>query len=151
MPRGTFAFFQPAKSRSVHAEDANRRAQSSRGEQHSWPTPNNIGHGRARLASQAPSGGQDVAGHQRETVPHGGRPGLPFALVEHGSRPGQRVVTGTLLQLPDLARQHGVTAPAVLLLGEIAALATQLHCYRDPRLVADATPGQPQSAFPQAA
>jgi len=60
----------------------------------------------------------------------GGRdPATPFALVEKGSRPEQRVVTGRLDALAALARQHGVGSPALLILGEVAALAHQLHWF----------------------
>lgn len=57
------------------------------------------------------------------------RPDLPFALVENGSRPQQRVVTGTLAQLPETARHHQVQSPALLILGEVAALAADLHWF----------------------
>jgi uroporphyrin-III C-methyltransferase / precorrin-2 dehydrogenase / sirohydrochlorin ferrochelatase len=60
---------------------------------------------------------------------HGRRADTPFALVENGSRPGQRVVTGRLDQLPELARSHAVCSPALLILGEVAALAGQLHWF----------------------
>ncbi|MBB6367776.1 uroporphyrin-III C-methyltransferase/precorrin-2 dehydrogenase/sirohydrochlorin ferrochelatase [Xanthomonas sacchari] len=53
----------------------------------------------------------------------------PFALVENGSRPEQRVITGTLADLPDTARAHGVRSPALLILGEVAALASTLHWF----------------------
>jgi uroporphyrin-III C-methyltransferase/precorrin-2 dehydrogenase/sirohydrochlorin ferrochelatase len=53
----------------------------------------------------------------------------PFALVENGSRPEQRVVTGTLADLPELARQHAVQSPALLILGEVAGLANTLHWF----------------------
>jgi uroporphyrin-III C-methyltransferase / precorrin-2 dehydrogenase / sirohydrochlorin ferrochelatase len=60
---------------------------------------------------------------------HGRHPDTPFALVENGSRPEQRVVTGTLQQLPDLARMYAVHSPALLILGEVAALAGRLHWF----------------------
>ena len=59
----------------------------------------------------------------------GRAPSTPFALVENGSRPEQRVVTGTLADLADTARAHGVASPALLVLGEVAALAGQLHWF----------------------
>jgi uroporphyrin-III C-methyltransferase/precorrin-2 dehydrogenase/sirohydrochlorin ferrochelatase len=71
----------------------------------------------------------------------GGRRDLPFALVENGSRREQRVVSGVLDSLPGLARHHAVTSPALLILGDVAALATQLHWYGAPPLTAcDPTP-----------
>jgi uroporphyrin-III C-methyltransferase/precorrin-2 dehydrogenase/sirohydrochlorin ferrochelatase len=60
---------------------------------------------------------------------HGRSPSTPFALVENGSLPQQRVVVGTLDALPDVARAHGVGAPALLILGEVAALAESLHWF----------------------
>jgi uroporphyrin-III C-methyltransferase/precorrin-2 dehydrogenase/sirohydrochlorin ferrochelatase len=61
-----------------------------------------------------------------------GRAGAtPFALVENGSRPEQRVITGTLAALPELARMYAVQSPALLILGEVASLAPQLHWFGD--------------------
>ena len=65
-------------------------------------------------------------------------PHLPFALVENGSRPQQRVITGTLASLPESARHHRVQSPALLILGEVAALADSLHWFGAAPL---ATPG----------
>ncbi|MET0656276.1 MAG: siroheme synthase CysG [Pseudoxanthomonas sp.] len=56
-------------------------------------------------------------------------PDLPFALVENGSRPQQRVIAGTLASLPETARHHRVQSPALLILGEVAALAGSLHWF----------------------
>ena len=53
----------------------------------------------------------------------------PFALIENGSREEQRVVTGRLDGLPHTARHHGVHSPALLILGEVAALAEALHWF----------------------
>jgi len=60
---------------------------------------------------------------------HGRAPDTPFALVENGSRRDQRVVTGTLADLPALARLHHVQSPALLILGEVASLAGTLHWF----------------------
>ena len=62
-------------------------------------------------------------------ISHGRSPTTPFALIENGSRPDQRVVVGTLAALPELAREHAVRSPALLLLGEVAALANRLHWF----------------------
>ncbi len=50
----------------------------------------------------------------------------PFALIEKGSTPEQRVVAGTLGELPEVAARHGIAAPALLILGEVAALGRTL-------------------------
>ena len=60
---------------------------------------------------------------------HGAADALPFAIVENGSRPEQRVVVGTLARLPDLARRHAVQSPALLVIGDVAALACDLHWF----------------------
>ena len=62
-------------------------------------------------------------------VAHGRAATTPFAIVENGSRPEQRVITGTLAQLPEIAHAHSVQSPALLILGEVAALAERLHWF----------------------
>lgn len=62
-------------------------------------------------------------------IAHGRDPATPFALVENGSLPQQRVITGTLIDLPHTARAHAVQAPALLILGEVATLAARLHWF----------------------
>jgi uroporphyrin-III C-methyltransferase/precorrin-2 dehydrogenase/sirohydrochlorin ferrochelatase len=58
----------------------------------------------------------------------------PFALIENGSRADQRVITGTLTELPERAREHAVRSPALLIVGEVAALAASLHWFGEPPL-----------------
>lgn len=65
---------------------------------------------------------------------HGRAPTTPFALIENGSLPQQRVVTGTLRELAEAAARHCVRSPALLILGEVAALADALHWYGAPPL-----------------
>lgn len=83
-----------------------------------------------------------VAGleHIRERLTsHGLAATTPFALVENGSRPEQRVVAGSLADLPALARLHEVRAPALLVVGEVAAFANTLHWFgREPLTRTDA-------------
>ena len=62
-------------------------------------------------------------------IAHGRAASTPFALVENGSRPEQRVIAGTLDELPELAQRHAVQAPALLVVGEVAAFASQLHWF----------------------
>ena len=57
---------------------------------------------------------------------HGRAAATPFALVENGTRAEQRVITGTLADLPKLQRRHAVQSPALLIIGDVAALATEL-------------------------
>src|SRR5690606_4582283 len=62
-------------------------------------------------------------------IGHGRAGSTPFALVENGSRPEQRVVSGQLQDLARVARRHDVRSPALLIVGEVAALADSLHWY----------------------
>ena len=71
-------------------------------------------------------------------------PHLPFALVENGSRPQQRVITGTLASLPESARHHRVQSPALLILGEVAALADSLHWFGAAPLASPVRPAASQ-------
>lgn len=70
-------------------------------------------------------------------VGHGLPASTPFALIENGSLPQQRVIAGTLATLPVLAREHAVQAPALLIVGEVAAFATELHWFGAAPLVAN--------------
>lgn len=63
---------------------------------------------------------------------HGRSADTPFALVENGARAQQRVIVGTLADLPERAHAENVRAPALLILGEVAALATPLHWFGAP-------------------
>ncbi len=60
---------------------------------------------------------------------HGKSADTPFALVENGSRPEQRVLRGRLADLPERARAHAIKSPALLIVGEVAALADTLHWF----------------------
>ena len=71
---------------------------------------------------------------------HGRAADTPFALVENGSRPEQRVIVGTLARLPEIAREHAVVSPSLLILGEVAALAEKLHWFGAAPLHAHAEP-----------
>lgn len=50
----------------------------------------------------------------------------PVAIIEKGTTPGQRVVRGTLGQLTLLADANRVAAPAMLIVGAVAALGAEL-------------------------
>jgi uroporphyrinogen III methyltransferase / synthase len=57
----------------------------------------------------------------------GGRPGTePAAVIERGTLPDQRVVTGTLTTIAAEAAAAGVKAPAISLFGPVAALRSEL-------------------------
>jgi len=79
-------------------------------------------------------------------IAHGRAASTPFALVENGSRASQRVVTGTLDQLPEAANAHTVGSPALLILGEVAALAGALHWHGAPPLALPRDVSMPHAA-----
>jgi uroporphyrin-III C-methyltransferase/precorrin-2 dehydrogenase/sirohydrochlorin ferrochelatase len=62
---------------------------------------------------------------------HGRAPSTPVAIVERGSRPDQRVTVVRLDELEDLAIRGDVRSPALLIVGEVAALAETLHWFGD--------------------
>ncbi len=89
-----------------------------------------------------------VAGLDRirnQLATHGLSADTPFALVENGTRPGQRVIAGRLAELPELARLHDVQAPALLVVGAVAALATELHWFGRAPLTSVASPSTPDT------
>ncbi|MNG41331.1 Siroheme synthase [compost metagenome] len=47
-----------------------------------------------------------------------------MALIERGTQPSQRVIRGTLDQLPELA--IGVESPALIMVGSVVTLADKL-------------------------
>jgi uroporphyrin-III C-methyltransferase/precorrin-2 dehydrogenase/sirohydrochlorin ferrochelatase len=60
---------------------------------------------------------------------HGRSGQTPVAIVENGSRPEQRVLLTTLAELEDAGREQNVRSPALVIVGEVAALAARLHWY----------------------
>lgn len=61
----------------------------------------------------------------RFLLEHGRHPGTPFAIIENGTLPQQRVLCGSLQQLAVRAQQHAIQSPALLVIGEVAALARE--------------------------
>ena len=57
---------------------------------------------------------------------HGAPPDRPAALIAQGTLPGQRVVLGTLASIADSARSQGIESPALLIVGDVAALHAEL-------------------------
>jgi uroporphyrin-III C-methyltransferase / precorrin-2 dehydrogenase / sirohydrochlorin ferrochelatase len=79
--------------------------------------------------------GLELATLRDRLIDHGRDPRTPFALIENGSRPEQRVICGELDDLPTLARRHALRSPSLLILGEVAALAPALAWYGTPPVV----------------
>ena len=47
---------------------------------------------------------------------------LPAALIEQATLPGERVLRATLATIADLGQQAGISPPALLIVGEVAAV-----------------------------
>ncbi|MBO1750631.1 uroporphyrinogen-III C-methyltransferase [Actinotalea sp. BY-33] len=56
-----------------------------------------------------------------EALEHGTDPQTPVAIVERGTTPSQRVTRGPLQEIAELAREAGVRAPAIVVVGDVAA------------------------------
>ena len=57
-----------------------------------------------------------------ELLKFGKDPKTPVALIERGTRPDQRVTTGTLETIADIAKEQAVKAPAITLIGNVVKL-----------------------------
>ena len=62
----------------------------------------------------------------RELIAHGRSPDQPAAIVERGTSDEQRVTRATLSELPALAKELRVRAPALVVVGDVAGLGTAL-------------------------
>jgi uroporphyrin-III C-methyltransferase/precorrin-2 dehydrogenase/sirohydrochlorin ferrochelatase len=71
-------------------------------------------------------GASQLAAIGERLIARGRAQGTPVAIVENGSRPQQRVTVATLADLADLAARGGTCSPALLIVGEVAALADDL-------------------------
>jgi len=57
---------------------------------------------------------------QSKLIEYGRSPDTPIAIIENGTSDKQRVIHGRLADLLNLAGQHEVVAPALLIVGEVA-------------------------------
>ncbi len=89
-----------------------------------------------------------LAEHAATLVAHGKDPATPVAVVENGTLPGQRTTVGTLADIAARAAERGVGNPAVVVVGEVAALADVLgpHDRDTGRLPGTRTPSPAPSA-----
>jgi len=81
-----------------------------------------------------------VARFRDELVAAGLDPNLPAAAIAHGTTPDQRVCRATLASLPETVGAAGLTAPVLLVIGRVVALADVLGAVDD-----DAAPGREEA------
>jgi len=63
----------------------------------------------------------------RRLIDAGRAPETPAAVIERGTLPGERVVTGTLADLPARAAEAAVRSPATIVVGEVVAVREELR------------------------
>ena len=62
---------------------------------------------------------------------HGMGESTPVAIIERGTREDQVVTTGTLNTIVGIAGEHGVKAPAIVVIGDVVRLREELSDYID--------------------
>ena len=63
-------------------------------------------------------------------IEHGQDPDLPVAVVQQGTTDTQRVVTGTLATLPELAARAELHGPTLIIVGDVVRLRERLNWFR---------------------
>lgn len=56
-----------------------------------------------------------------ETIKHG-KPNTPAAVIQNASLPTMKIVKGTMVELESLVKQHGLTHPAIIVIGDVVRL-----------------------------
>jgi uroporphyrin-III C-methyltransferase len=51
---------------------------------------------------------------------------LPVAIIQNGSRPDEKIVTGKVKNILQLAQAEGVGSPAIIVIGKVAQLADKV-------------------------
>jgi uroporphyrin-III C-methyltransferase/precorrin-2 dehydrogenase/sirohydrochlorin ferrochelatase len=65
----------------------------------------------------------------RELIAHGLPSATPAALIQQGTLPQQRVLTGDLATLPAIVHQSNVRAPTLIIVGEVVRLRDKLNWF----------------------
>lgn len=71
-----------------------------------------------------------IAVISRELIAHGMAADTPAALIEQGTTPNQRVLIGTLANLPDIVVESQVRAPTLTIVGDVVRLHDKLEWYQ---------------------
>lgn len=53
---------------------------------------------------------------------HFGRGHLPMAVIQNGTRPDEKSVMGQVWEIPRLVKEHNISTPAIMILGDVVAL-----------------------------
>jgi uroporphyrinogen III methyltransferase/synthase len=65
----------------------------------------------------------------RNLMDHGKSPATPVALIQWGTTPNQKTATGTLDTIVEKARAAGITAPAIIVAGDVVRLRKKLKWF----------------------
>lgn len=76
-------------------------------------------------------GWRNLAGVADTLIRHGRRPDTPAAVVQWGTEPFQRTVVGTLSDIDGRARDAGLSAPVVVIVGDVVSLRQTLRWFDD--------------------
>lgn len=66
-----------------------------------------------------------------QLIAHGLPADWPAAIIQQGTTPNQRTVTGTLATLPTLAESAGLKAPTLIIVGEVVRLRDKLAWFEN--------------------
>ena len=64
-------------------------------------------------------------------IEHGADPATPAAVIENGTRAGQRVITGTLESLAEKTKEAGIKSPALIIVGSVVTLREKLSWFAE--------------------
>jgi len=62
-------------------------------------------------------------------IANGADPATPAAIIENGTRAGQRVITGTLDSLSEQTKEAGIKSPALIIVGSVVTLRDKLSWF----------------------
>jgi uroporphyrinogen III methyltransferase/synthase len=62
-------------------------------------------------------------------IKEGLNPQTPSAIIRWGTRPEQKVITGVISEIAELAKIHKITPPAILVIGDVVKLRDKLNWY----------------------
>ena len=64
-----------------------------------------------------------------QLITHGAKPDFPIAIVQDGTIASQKVMVGTLSDLPKRVKTSGFTSPCLIIVGEVVKLHQELSWY----------------------
>ena len=72
-----------------------------------------------------------------QLIGYGRSADTPVAMIQQGTTEQQRIITGTLATIADIAQAAGIRPPAITVVGEVAALANEINWFDPQMLIKD--------------